>query len=199
MSLNFSQLKRLNIKTKTSTSNRVPADYDSPMDADAPTDASMDTEATMWCRDDLIVPPKLHSIIEEPCITETQKNNLVSWLMPKGQITNKMTQQPGICDRAPFLPECQQANRSSCKTGSFTGTLSNGELILGEIYETKIARLKNRYRRTIKTKGLEIDIKGDGYQDSWAELIEGEQLNLDVIQQGLMVTVTLGDVSCRYG
>lgn len=148
---------------------------------------------------DRTIPDDLQKIFKnnKKCISKNEKNKLSEWILG-GKQDEEDEEIDDICLRAPFLPECMEPLAKRCKTGTFTGTLSNGDLILGEIFEEQLPYTRNKYKRIIKINGMEIVLKGPGYMDSFEELTDGELIEVSEIQDGLLVKASVSDPFCRH-
>jgi len=110
-------------------------------------------------------------------------------MCPIKQAKRQQEQIGVVCDDAPFLPHCRNIRNvgNKCKTGSFSTTLSGGNLVLGSVWETENKQRPGKYFREIEVNNVTFELKrrDNTYSlDSFDALQDGQEFSVDVLETG---------------
>ena len=93
-----------------------------------------------------------------------------------------------------FLPDCIPVAPKEVlwkRCGIASGTLSNGQLVLAELFQAQDLAYKRRFQRKLRFNSIDIPLYSNELNGTFNELMPSDFIAADAIQQNLILQVTL--------
>ena len=93
-----------------------------------------------------------------------------------------------------FLPDSvvlQPKELIWTRSGIASGTLSNGQLVLAELFQAQDLGYKRRFHRKLRFNSIDIPLKSNELNGTFQEISQAVTISADAIQENLLLQVTL--------